>query len=231
MEVGPRSSIRWKRQARGVGRDANWWAAVLFMVGSFLFALGSFPLYSQRVDPGAVGVTFFAGSIFFTSAAVAQLKHTSDTERPVDRRGPRLGHGLAWWAGAVQLAGTVLFNISTFDAMLDGLSTEQTNRLVWAPDLFGSVCFLLASYLAWIDVFGNRLVMRRDDEEWWINALNSGGSIVFMVSALASLVLPTTGEMVNTTLVNLGTFLGAVCFFVGAYLLLPPTSRQLGVSA
>jgi hypothetical protein len=51
------------------------------------------------------------------------------------------------------------------------------------------------------------------------------------VSALASLVLPTTGEMVNTTLVNLGTFLGAVCFFVGAYLLLPPTSRQLGVSA
>jgi hypothetical protein len=125
----------------------------------------------------------------------------------------------------------VLFNVSTFDAMLDGLSTEQTNRLVWAPDLFGSVCFLLASYLAWIDVFGNRLVMRRDDEEWWINALNSGGSIVFMVSALASLVLPTTGEMVNTTLVNLGTFLGAVCFFVGAYLLLPPTSRQLGVSA
>ena len=27
---------------------------------------------------------------------------------------------------------------------------------------------------------------------------------------------------INTAIVNLGTFLGAVCFFVGAYLLLPP---------
>ena len=49
-----------------------------------------------------------------------------------------------------------------------------------------------------------------------------------MVAAIASLVLPTTGEMVNVTLVNLGTFLGAVCFLVGAYLLLPPAMRQFG---
>ena len=128
----------------------------------------------------------------------------------------------------MQLVGTVFFNISTFGALLDGLSTEQTNRLVWAPDVFGSVCFLLASYLAWIDVFGTRFMVRTDDEEWWINALNSGGSIVFMVAAIASLVLPTTGEVLNITLVNLGTFLGAGCFLVGAYLLLPPSARQLG---
>ena len=34
--------------------------------------------------------------------------------------------------------------------------------------------------------------------------------------------LKTTGETMNITVVNTGTFLGAVCFFVGAYLLFPP---------
>jgi hypothetical protein len=216
-----RSSVGWRRRARGVGRDANWWAAVLFMIGSFLFALGSFPLYSQRVDPGTVGVTFFVGSIFFTSAGAAQLLFTIRTERPADRAGRLFDHGFAWWSAAVQLVGTVLFNVSTFDALLDGLSTEQTNRLVWSPDLFGSVAFLLASYLAWVDLLGIRWVVRSDDDEWWVVALNAAGSIVFMVSAIAAFVLPTTGEVLNTTLVNLGTFLGAVGFFLGAYLLLP----------
>ena len=43
-----------------------------------------------------------------------------------------------------------------------------------------------------------------------------------MFSAIAALVLPTTGEMVNLAIVNLGTFVGAVCFLVGGYLLWPP---------
>lgn len=43
-----------------------------------------------------------------------------------------------------------------------------------------------------------------------------------MLSAIASVTLPTTGEFLNLTLVNSGTFLGAVCFFAGAYLLFPP---------
>jgi len=34
--------------------------------------------------------------------------------------------------------------------MFKGLSTEQTNRLVWAPDFFGSIAFLVASHLAWL---------------------------------------------------------------------------------
>jgi hypothetical protein len=42
-----------------------------------------------------------------------------------------------------------------------------------------------------------------------------------MASAIASLVQPTTDDVVNIVIVDGGTFLGAVCFFVGAYLLLP----------
>ena len=52
-------------------------------------------------------------------------------------------------------------------------------------------------------------------------ALNYVGSIFFMLSALGAYTLSTTGDMVNITWVNAGTFVGAVCFFLGAYLLLP----------
>ena len=44
------------------------------MVGSALFALGSFPLFGQTVDPRVVGATFVAGSLFFTGAAIGQLR-------------------------------------------------------------------------------------------------------------------------------------------------------------
>lgn len=204
----------------GVDRDLGWWVAVLFIAGSTLFALGSFPPYSQQVDPGTVGVTFFVGSLLFTSAAAAQLVQVWSSEpRPGLLRRP------ACWATVIQLVGTLLFNVNTFDAMLDGLSTEETNRLVWAPDFFGSAAFITASYLAWYTVCGRPWCVRTGVDEWRIAALNGLGSVVFMISAIASLVLPTTGEALNTTLVNLGTFVGAVCFFVGAYLLLPPASR------
>ena len=47
-----------------------------------------------------------------------------------------------------------------------------------------------------------------------------------MASAIASFTLETTGEEINLTVVNSGTFLGALCFFLDAYLLLPPASKE-----
>jgi hypothetical protein len=203
--------VIWRRELRSTEHGLAWRVAVLFMIGSFLFALGSFPLYAQNVDPGTVGVTFVIGSVFFTSAAGGQLLQAT-----------RAGDGrLVVRSCQVQLVGTLLFNISTVDAMLESLDTEQTNRLVWAPDMFGSVAFLIASHLAWLAVCHRLWAVRRDDVAWWMAALNYVGSIFFILSAIASVTLTTTGEMLNTTMVNLGTFVGAVCFFVGACLLLP----------
>lgn len=207
----------------------------LFMIGSFCFALGSVPLYFDNVDPSVTAWTFFIGSIFFTSAAYLQYKEVLNSPAGPDttavtRRGfarwfdwsPRQ---IDWWATMVQLIGTVFFNITTFAATRDALSFDQEKRLIWAPDVFGSICFLVASWFAFSEVTPRLFHWQVRTIGWWISALNLLGSIAFGVSAVASRYLTTTEEAANITLVNLGTFLGAVCFFVGAALLPVESAR------
>ena len=44
------------------------------------------------------------------------------------------------------------------------------------------------------------------------------GSILFGVSAVGAFVIPSTGDLVSEAWANLGTFLGALCFFFAAVL-------------
>ena len=225
-----RRIARLSRRAHSLG----WWVAVLFMIGSALFAVGSFPAFADAVDPRVVGVTFFVGSIFFTSAGYLQYVQVVNAG---DGRASRRTVLLAWqpdhvdwWAASIQSIGTVLFNISTFAALLTTLSIRQEDRLVWAPDMFGSVAFLVASSLAWFEVC-RWWALHPREYSWWVVALNLAGSIAFQISAVAAFVRPATGELVNVPVANLGTFLGAVCFFVGAFLLIPEMRREAGAIA
>lgn len=212
----------WHRQLKGSRHDLSRRAGLLFMVGSACFALGSFPVYFLNVPAQVVGVTFFVGSIFFTSAGVTQLQEETGGFEHLVQTSSRV-----WWALVVQLAGMIFFNVNTFRAAFVGVPTDEVNRLIWAPDFFGSVAFLIASHLAWLVVCGRLWCVRRDSAEWWMAALNYVGSIFFMLSALGAYTLETTGDVVNITWVNVGTFVGAVCFLLGGYLLLP---RRAGSS-
>ena len=46
------------------------------------------------------------------------------------------------------------------------------------------------------------------------------------VSTIGAYVLPSTGLPKNEMIVNLGTFTGAICFFVGGLLLLPERTKE-----
>src|SRR5262249_38009470 len=129
--------------------------------------------------------------------------------------------GLDWWASAVQVAGTIFFNISTFDALRRGLDANQYNRLVWAPDALGSICFLISGYLAYYAVCGRFACRPRRTQEWWIAAVNPLGCVAFGISAY---VIPATGTALDLARANATTAFGALCFLVGAVLLLPAGS-------
>ena len=56
---------------------------------------------------------------------------------------------------------------------------------------------------------------------WWIAWLNKLASVAFMASTIASFVLPSIDKLLDLQLANVGTLLGAVCFLIGAALMLP----------
>lgn len=243
--VGAWTSRRLRKQSSllDTGRGSTWWApgavgwwiGVLFAVGSVCFAVGSAPGYVEAVGVAADGITFFVGSLFFTVAAclqylevvnVAQLPHGSGSQRPRRRWLTWEPRRIEWWAALVQLAGTVLFNVSTFHALREHLSATQANRLVWRPDALGSICFLVSSGLAWVEVGRSWWSWRPRSLSWRITALNLAGSIAFGVSAVAAHIVPTSDQPRNVTLMNLGTFVGALCFLIGGVLLLPERTHD-----
>ena len=188
---------------------------VLFTIGSFCFMLGSFPPYYEHVDVMVTAVTFFIGSIFFTSAATLQERSSRVSGVALLSRDPgRLG----WCSAVTQWIGTFAFNVSTFAAILQGLSATQERRLVWSPDAVGSILFLVSSAVGVVAVW----IVAATRRDRGMAGLNLLGSIFFGISAVGAFVLPTTGEILNTRWANLGTFLGGLCFFVASIWLARP---------
>jgi hypothetical protein len=215
----------WAPQRRG------WWIAILFMVGSLCFALGSLPPIAAALGQTVTWV-FFIGSTFFTSAAYLQYFEASNdgddvrgsarTRRPL---GIRLG-SLGWLAATTQLAGTLWFNLTTFAGTRETLTVAQQEALVWAPDAIGSTLFLVASAFAVLEVRDGFDHGRRPSLETAIAWINMVGSIAFGISAIAAFIDPTNGELLNVAAANAFTFLGAVLFFSGALMLLPDMGRS-----
>ena len=214
---------------RPVGLNAA--IAWLFIIGSALFVLGSVPAYVNAVGATADSVTYFAGSIFFTAASFAQLVQAQTpamTEVDADSQYTRapirfrawLPHDRNWLAAITQFPGTICFNISTLAALAHNATVEQQDRRIWRPDFYGSTLFLISSALAILAV-GRVLGSRSRSFPWWIAWLNMIGSILFMASALASYILPSSGELINSRISIIGTLLGAACFLFGAILMLP----------
>ena len=189
--------------ATGAADTANLWIGVLFAIGSTCFLVGPFPGFVELVGSEIDAFVFFAGSVFFTSAALLQMLHS---------RG-----GLDRWACVVQFAGTLFFNVSTFHALQTGLDANEYDRLVWRPDWRGSVCFLVSGVLAYLGV--RRLSRRAID--WRIAVVNLAGCVAFGISAVAGYVVPSTGSALHLAAANAWTSFGALCFLVGALLLLP----------
>ncbi|GAA4215828.1 hypothetical protein [Actinocatenispora rupis] len=209
-------STWWAPRARG------WWIAVLFAVGSLLFALGSIPWYASATGARADTVTYFVGSLFFTAASFLSYREAVDAGTPARRRfftvQPRR---IDWWATAIQLVGTLYFNVSTGVAVVQDLSASAAHQHVWRPDAIGSICFLVSSLLAWYESCHGWIAWRPRSWGWWITLVNLLGSVAFGVSAVAGYINPVTGQVRDLARADAQTFVGAVCFLVGAVLLLP----------
>jgi hypothetical protein len=194
-----------------------------FAIGSAAFALGSAPGFASAASPTAANITFFVGSWFFSAAAFIQFQLCGPFRGGAAIKGSaRVGrevHVSEWLSAAVQLVGTVAFNISTGAALIVH-SIEDQDRYSWRPDVYGSVAFLVSSGFA---VFATELYRRRDEPDapgWLATVINTVGSVAFGFSAVGAYV-DESGTPVAPLLDRGGTFVGALCFLVAALVSLP----------
>jgi hypothetical protein len=186
------------------------WMALFFALGSTCFLVGPFPGYAQLVGADADAGTFFGGSILFTAGGALQTllafpeRDSGSAGRP------------AWWAATVQSAGTLFFNVTTYQALHTSLTNANYDRLVWRPDAFGSICFLISGVIAYRASDRRGWRPARGREGWWEPSINLLGCILFGISAIAGYLVPTTGSLLSLAWANWNTALGAACFLVCA---------------
>jgi hypothetical protein len=220
--VAPATSV-----ARRLGR-LNVIASTAFIAGGLLFALGAAVAQLGSGDPTTSSAIYFAGGLCFNTGGYASLLQAINAPTP-DASGELVERQWRWWSYEPQridwlgtfvlFAGTLVFGVNLLDSFLQGLSSQQVNRLIWAPDVIGCSLFLISGHLALIELSHGRLRWRpRRELAWWIVAINQVGSILFAVSALASYTRPATDSLVNIDIANWGTLTGALCFAVGGVL-------------
>ena len=198
-------------------------AAVAFMLGGSLFALGA--LFAQLAvgSRDTVNIVYLVGGFFFSLggyASILLVVTTADAERgPTRATRPRWWshrpHQLGWSSAVVLFVGTLLFAVSLVASFAEGLTPRQSDGWIWLPDILGCVCFLVSGHLAMLDVCGGRIGMRVHNLGWWVVVVNQVGSILFFLAGLAAFTRPATSRSLDIALVNWGTFAGAVCFAIG----------------
>src|SRR4051794_25581987 len=149
--------------------------AAFFAVGSTCFLIGPFPGYVNLVGEGTDAVTFFVGSVLFTIGGALQ---SSIAFSHRDAGGPGRA---AWHAAAIQSAGTIFFNVTTYRAMQTALSNPEYNRLVWRPDALGSICFLVSGVIAYRASRRRGWLPARGGPGWWEPSINLLGCVFFAI--------------------------------------------------
>ncbi|WP_406096862.1 hypothetical protein [Streptomyces sp. NBC_01013] len=208
-------------------RRLNAMAAGAFAVGGGLFAAGA--AVAQFGTSGATGAwIYFVGGLFFNAGGYVSLLQAVNAPRRDDGIGALAARHWRWWSyepGRIDwlstfllFVGTLVFGINLLSSLLQGLSVQQVNRLVWAPDMVGCTLFLLSGHFALVEVCHGRPGIRPRDLGWWIVAINQLGSVLFLGAALADFTRPATGSLVNVDIANWGTLTGAVCFSAGGVL-------------
>lgn len=208
----------------------NWWIGLVFSLGASLFiiaSVGTLQPDSSLFAPQLLNAIYFAGSIPFTTAAYLQLYQAANADAASSRRW--IGwqpDNPGWLSCALQFIGTILFNVNTFDAFLPELTWWRQDLYIWIPNFLGSILFLASGYLAWIEVGHAHWSWSPRSLSWWIVLINLLGCIGFMISACLAVVLPYEPESNRLTWSVAFTLQGAVCFLLGALLMLPEAEQE-----
>jgi hypothetical protein len=178
----------------------------LFAAGATGFVVGPLAAYTRLVGTQADAVTFFVASLLFTGGGLAQARLARS-----ERGGSRAG-SFAWRGAWIQLIGTLLFNAMTFVAISPPSSAAGYDTLVWTPDALGSACFLMSGVLLYLSAPPEGWRASRRVAGWWEPPTNLLGCVLFGISAVTGLATTSAAHLLDPSVDNWTTTLGAACF-------------------
>jgi hypothetical protein len=183
-------------------RLVNALAASSFVVGGSLFAIGAGLAQGDVGGPLLPASVYLAGGVFFCSGGWFSIV--------LARPGPRLER----LSAVVLFAGTLVFAFNIVDSFISELTPAQQDRLIWSPDVIGCALFLVSGHFSMVQQTGSWFPRRSPQTLGWrIVVVNQVGSVLFMVSAVASFV-HRDGDLLAAGIANWGTLTGALCFAV-----------------
>lgn len=194
-----------------------------FMIGSAFFAVGSAPGLSTALGTSGSNLLFFIGALFFTTAGLIQLFLSGAVSVEVDYAPGRMVRA-EWLTAATQSFGTLMFNVST-TAALRAKSLSSQEHFVWNPDAAGSVAFLVSGVVAFIAYAHVARHWDLGTRAWWSVFVNFVGCVAFAISAVGAYLLP-SGDALDASVANYGTFIGALCFLIASLIVLPFWDRR-----
>jgi hypothetical protein len=226
-----------------------WWVAVVFIVGSAFFVVGA----TGSLIPSAFGdktrmsvfaeANYFLGATLFTVGIYAQLLEGLNAD---ERLGADPQHyprsRFRWFVPQpadlarleiliplVFLIGSLVFNYETIDSLGSALGLIPELGL-WQTSLLGSVFFLLAGVLQYLEAGDRCFSLEPRDVSWWIGVLFIVGGIGFVIGCLPGLHtpgLPTAKQGSGPAIVKVGFLIGGIAYLIGSYLMLPELFTEL----
>jgi hypothetical protein len=204
-------------------RLVNAVAATSFVVGGSLFAIGAALAQGDVGGPLLPASVYLAGGVFFCSGGYVSLLQVVNGPRERADGGFEAGPWrwwasepgrLEWLSAAALFAGTLVFTVLLVNSFIAELSPVQQDRLIWSPDMIGCALFFVSGHFAMVEMTGTWLPRHPPRElGWWIVVVNQLGSVLFMVSAVASFV-HRDGDLLAAGIANWGTLTGALCFAI-----------------
>lgn len=226
-----------------------WWVAIVFIVGTALFVAGA----AGSLVPSAFGgqhrmsvfaeSCYFTGAVLFTLALYGQLLEGINTDESIGpNRESYAPQRFRWFIRqpgdlarleilipAVFLIGSLTFNYETAGSLGSLLGLVPRVGL-WPTTMIGSIFFLVASLLQFVEAGNRYLSGAVRDVSWWIAVLFVVGSIGFIVGSLPGLGtpgMPNAAEDAGALIVKVGFLAGALAYLAGSYLMLPELFTQL----
>ena len=175
--------------------------------------VGVLPRWPVPRLPGSRGARAPTRSTFFVGFAVLHGRG-----RAPDPARARRARGGGSGPRSIQSAGTIFFNLTTFRALDTSLSNPTYDALVWRPDAFGSICFLVSGVIGYHAAAGRG----------WQPAVNLLGCVLFGLAAVAGYVVPAHRSMLDLAAANWTTSAGAACFLACALAGSPPSDDAHG---